>query len=165
MTRSDAARVVAMVLGALGVALGVGVAVRRLPAAMPSGAPGPVASRAGARAARAPDTLLDAVVEKAPFRADRRPPVHDDGVPRDTSLVASGPAAPPSPPRPLLELAGIVWAREPIALVDGLPGTGLTQAMRVGETIQGIRVVRIGAEQVELKGLDTTWTLRVKRAW
>ncbi len=101
-----------------------------------------------------------ALVEKDPFRAERKP-----------SAVAYSPipveqsAPPPAPPRPQLSVSGIVWGPDPSAVIEGLPGMEGSKLMRTGESIAGITLRRILRERVELRGLDTTWSLQVRRPW
>ena len=96
---------------------------------------------------------------RAPFRrgrhlprlrfAARRPQAP---VPEQASAVA----------RPALQLHGIILGAEPSGIVEGLPGVDGARAVRVGDTVGGLRVARITATMVEVRASDTTWILRVR---
>jgi hypothetical protein len=62
-------------------------------------------------------------------------------------------------------LTGIVWEREPAAVIEGLPGSNGPRVVRARETVGPLRVRRIEREQVLITGLDTMWTLRVREPW
>ena len=48
---------------------------------------------------------------------------------------------------------------------EGLPGVVGSRLLQVGDTIGGLRVRRIGMAEVVLAGLDTMWTLKMRRPW
>jgi hypothetical protein len=111
------------------------------------------------------DSIADLAMERTPFRADRRPAqvAYDPDAPE--MGVPGGAPPPPLPPKPALAVSGIVWGREPEAVVEGLPGAEGPQLMRRGQEIGGVRVTRIRRDQVTLVGFDTTWTLEVRTTW
>lgn len=108
-----------------------------------------------------PDSLTAAITAHDPFRVARRPAA----AVYDPTPAAQPPT--PVPPKPTLVLVGIVWdgGRDPAALVEGLPAADGPRSVRRGETIGGLRVTRIVANQVVITGLDTTWTLTVREPW
>lgn len=102
---------------------------------------------------------LGGVVQVNPFRLDRQPsPIPYDPV----QPVAS---EQPAPPKPILGLTGILWSRTPVAILEGLPGQDGARLVRRGDRIGGLEVVGIGRTQVVVRGMDTTWYLRVREAW
>lgn len=106
------------------------------------------------------DSLSTFLVFRDPFRADRAPsPVGFSLDPVDPSY------APPAPPKPVLLLTGIVWGAEPSAIIEGVPGLEGSRLMRQGDVAGGIKIRRITTSQVFLSGMDTTWTLSVRRPW
>jgi hypothetical protein len=102
------------------------------------------------------DSILRMMEARAPFRADRRPPPT-----RFASGSTTTPAAPPSP-RPQLLLQGIIWGDEPAIVLDGLPGGTPQHLLYRGDSVAGLRVVRITTSTAVVKGLDTTWVLSLR---
>jgi hypothetical protein len=122
--------------------------------------PGAAAS-AGAESQRASmpdidfDSLTRLVVQGAVFRERR--------MRAQVAFDPSQPApAPAGPPRPAIQLVGIAWGSNPIALVDGVPGMDRSRAMQRGDTAGGLRLRRISPREVVMTGYDTTWTLRLR---
>jgi len=155
------ARVVLIVTGSL--AIGVGALAFR-PAAVPQ----VIRTASTARDDR-PDSVTPerrrsmrmAVVADDPFRRNRAPST----TPYDGVRLEAARLAPPSPavPRPVLGLSGIVWGRHPEALIDGVPGSDGSHLFHPGDTAGGLRVRVITREHVILAGMDTTWTLVIRR--
>jgi hypothetical protein len=105
------------------------------------------------------DSIVRLVVTRTPFRSARRPaPVAFDPNP------STQPEA-PATPRPTPVLTGIVWSADPTAVIQGLPGIEGSKVVRRGDVIGGIRISRIERERVQVTGLDTSWTLRVREPW
>jgi hypothetical protein len=111
-------------------------------------------------AVRPPDSLEQKVIARDPFRPSHRP----TGVAYDPSPAPPTPVAPP-PPKPALMLTGIVWGRDPAAVLEGVPGVDDARLVREGEELAGFRVRRITAQKVTVTGMDTTWVLEVRRPW
>lgn len=109
----------------------------------------------------ATDSLSAATVERDPFRLTRRPA----GVTYDPLRLAEQMA--PLPPKPALQLVGIVWegGRNPTALVEGLPGVEGLRVTRVGDVVGGLRVRSITVDAVRIVGMDTAWVLKVREPW
>ena len=104
------------------------------------------------------DSLARFVVGVDPFRLSRRP-----ALVQYDPLRAQEQLAPPAP-KPVLQLAGIVWegGTDPVAVVEGLPGTDGPRVVRVGDVVAGLRVQRISRDNVRIEGADTTWVLKVR---
>ncbi len=152
---------IARVLAILATVAAAPVAVQALRPWPPSAAGGaaPIAVGAAAGAAR-PDSLDEKVIARDPFRATRRPA----SVAFDPNPIPPPPAEPP-PPKPVLVVSGIMWGRDPSAVLEGLPGVEGARLVRAGEVVAGIRVRRITAHAVTVTGMDTTWVLQVRKPW
>jgi hypothetical protein len=108
-----------------------------------------------------PDSLA-LLVAKDPFRLARTPAT----TPYDP--LRDGPDAVPDqppPPKPILLLSGILWGREPSALLEGIPGIEGPRVVHPGDTVGGLTIRRIREQSVEVRGFDTTWTLLVRESW
>jgi hypothetical protein len=108
------------------------------------------------------DTLMALLVRKAPFRWSRRALTPSPIVP---GMMAPGAAAPPAPPKPILLLAGIVWGRHALAVLEGVPGTSEPRVVVEGDTAGGLRVRSVARDRVVVTGFDTVWTLQLKARW
>lgn len=108
------------------------------------------------------DSAARLVVTRAPFRLARRPSV----VPYDPEAAPriDAPAA-PAPPKPTLVLTGIVWGSDPLAVLEGVPGTEGPRVVRKGDVAGGLRVMRMARDKVWISGFDTTWALEVREPW
>lgn len=104
------------------------------------------------------DSLTARMLSRDPFRFTQRPAA----VAYDPLRLAEQ-LAPPAP-KPVLQLAGIVWegGRDPTALVAGLPGVEGLRVVRIGDLIGGLRIRSITIDAVRLVGLDTTWVLKLR---
>lgn len=102
------------------------------------------------------DSLLAAFLARAPLRLSRRPAERQRGA-DETGYGQPG----SEPPRPTLLLAGTIMGPARMALLAGLPGIEGMRAVREGERVAGIRVVRVRQHQAILVGFDTTWSLTV----
>lgn len=99
---------------------------------------------------------------RAPFRPGRRP----------ASIAYSATPEPsrgrlahePAGPRPQLVLRGLVTGKVRMAIVEGFPGIEGARAVRSGDTVGALRVVRIDKEQVRIAGPDTVWQLGMRGA-
>lgn len=106
------------------------------------------------------DSLDQKLVARDPFRPSHRPA----RVAYDPNPAPATPVAPP-PPKPALTLTGIVWGRDPAAVLEGVPGVDGARLVRAGEELAGFRVRRITAQKVTVTGMDTTWVLEVRKPW
>lgn len=100
-----------------------------------------------------------AVVSRDPFRIGRRPliPAYDP-------LRLAEQLAPP-PPKPRLNLVGVLNGMEPSAVIEGLPGVEGSRVVRVGDVVAGLTVKKIANGRVVIAGMDTTWVLEVREPW
>ncbi len=103
------------------------------------------------------DSLTRSAARRDPFRVARTAAAVPYGSP-DVPLAA--PAA--RPPRPVPVLVGIVGGSEPTALLDGLPGTDGTRALRMGERMGDFMLRQVAADHVVIETPDSTWTLRLR---
>lgn len=100
------------------------------------------------------------VIESDPFRLDRRPPSVAFGA--QPAQVEVQPAAEP-PPRPTLALTGIIGGPPWQAIVEGVPGRDGAVLVRGGDVLGNLRIRTIGPDGVVVEGLDTVWTLTLRR--
>lgn len=108
-------------------------------------------------------TLASHVVEQDPFRLDRKPAA----VPFGTPDVPVPPPGAIVRPFQSLALKGIVGGPPWQAILAGVPNRQGNVVARVGDTLAGVRVVRVRADGVVLKGtgMDTLITLTFNRTW
>ena len=102
--------------------------------------------------------LMKLADKVAPFRATGEVPSIRFG-------EAPPPPTPPPPPKPALSLSGILWGKEPAAILEGIPGREGQVVLRQGHGDGVLRVTRIDTASVVITGLDTTWVLRVRQPW
>ena len=157
------ARIIA-VTAALGGAAAAAWAVHRPLLAGGPGVPAASRSQAAPTAAGAaiPDSLMERLVIRTPFRAARRPSAiaYDPALPPGAEPPSRQPAEPPS-----FVVTGVVLGSEPAAVLEGVPGVDGPRLARRRDSIAGFRVVRIGRDGVVLAGPDTTWRLPVRTTW
>jgi hypothetical protein len=104
------------------------------------------------------DSLAALLVTRDPFRLSRQPAA----VAYDPLRLAQQAASPPKPP---LVLVGLVVGNSPAAIIDGLPGVDGARVVRAGEIVGPLRVRRIERDRVVVTGMDTVWTLMLRRPW
>jgi hypothetical protein len=104
------------------------------------------------------------IVARDPFRLDRRPSSI-----AYTPIVDGASPQPPRPPKPPLAVTGIVGGPPWEALMEGIPGREggvlVRRGDRFGDSTARLTVRRIAKDTVIVVGVDTTWTLTVRRAW
>jgi len=140
---------------------GVGAWSAAVPSVVPEGVargtlPPPIASHS------APDVKVAAALrERDPFRFDRRPTDvrYNPWEPVGVSVAV------PRPARPSLAVVGIVGGPPWNALVQGIPGREGGSLVTTGDSVNGIRIVRISRDTAYLAGFDTTWALTPRRSW
>lgn len=121
-----------------------------------------VAAAQAPAASKLDEESIRASAARPMFRADRRrSSVSYSGTRTATPQTRASAAV----PKPVLAISGIIWGPEPAALVEGVPGSEGSVVLRRGESMGGIRVVRIEGERVVIRGLDTTWTLPLRNPW
>lgn len=101
------------------------------------------------------DGLARAIVQRDPFRLDRRPADVRFGT-EPFRLVES-----PRLPRPPLRLTGILGGPPWRAILEGIPGRDGSLLVRAGDSTGPLRVQSVGRDSMVISGLDTTWILRV----
>lgn len=105
------------------------------------------------------DSLAGVTIRRDLFRVSRRPsPVAFD--PR-VGLVPPV----PEPPKPVLQLVGIVDGRPASAVIEGFPGVEGSRVVRSGDIVGNLKVELVTGESVRIVGMDTTWILRVREPW
>lgn len=125
-------------------------------------------SETGAPAAPAkPDSVASGkstarLRQRDPFRLDRKP---TDVRYNPWEPVAVAAPAPPPAPRPPLALAGLLGGAAWTALVEGIPGREGGVLLRVGDSVNGVKLVALRGDTAWLSGFDTTWALTPRRAW
>lgn len=102
----------------------------------------------------------DYAAEHDPFRLARRP----SDVPYIPG-IESAPPPQPAPPKPVLLLTGILGGPPWQGVVEGFPGARGSTVVRAGQRVGDLDVVQVTRDAVVVEGADTTWTLRVRRAW
>ena len=120
----------------------------------------PAASLPSVGASADAERAVAAIVESNLFRRDRQPP--DAGSVAAAQLQAATPQ-PLAPPKPRLVLRGLVGGPPWNAVVDGIPGRERGIVLRTGDTIAGLTVRGVRAGEVIIRGMDTTWTLKLSR--
>ena len=156
------------ILWALALPLGVMAGIRAKAESFGSNASTAVAT-APAPARRVPaESLARAaavIVERDPFRLDRRP----SSVPYAPVMSEAALPQVARPPKPVLVVTGIVGGPPWEALLEGIPGHSASVVARrgdvLGDSIRRLIVKRVGRDTVVVAGMDTTWTLTVRRAW
>jgi hypothetical protein len=111
----------------------------------------------GPAVASVPESLVASAAARDLFRSSRRPADTRYDPHRQEQLMA----APAGVPKPALRLVGFVAGSPPVALLDGIPGIDGGRAVRQGDTVGSLRIVRVADGAVRVVGLDTTWTLHV----
>ena len=165
--RNDAAWVAIEVAAWCLALVGAGIAARRggMSGANPSIVPA-VAPAGHLIDSSVTDSLghyAERVAASDPFRMSHSP----SNVAYAPGVQASpGYQPPPPPPKPRLGLRGVFGERGRLrAILVGVPGRDAGAIVQRGDTLAGLRVVRIGSDTVVVAGLDTTWTLTVHAEW
>ena len=155
----------AIVWAALGLTA-IGVAAKPVSRVPGPDAPAARSADSTARPARyAAQTLSKGIVERDLFRFGRKPAATAYDPARGAAPPPPAATPPPLPPKPALVLVGIVDGSPPQAILDGLPGSVGSRAMRVGDTVGGVSVIGIQGDTVRVAGMDTTWVLTVREPW
>jgi hypothetical protein len=146
----------ALALALLGAAVRGAVRIDPLPdsvtAAAPATIPDPIRSPAPAAQA------VLAAVERDPFSPDRRPPADRYRMPGEAPAAATarGTGA------PVIQLHGVVLLPSGGGMAALYAAGRSAQVVRVGQTFEGYRLVRVGPGEAVLEGPDDTLTLRFR---
>lgn len=111
------------------------------------------------------ESLMAILVKEAPFRWSRRSLGTAAASSPAPGMPAPGAGADPAPPKPNLVLAGIVWGREPLAVLEGVPGSSEPRVVLAGDSVGGLRIRSVTRDRVVIVGFDTVWTLQLKARW
>jgi len=102
--------------------------------------------------------LVAKLIAADPFRRDRG---------RFDSTAITAPITlpkPPASPKPHLTLRGIVGGPPWDAIVEGLPNREGSYVVRGGDSVSGLKVRSVRPDRVTIRGMDTTWILKLDRA-
>jgi len=116
-------------------------------------------SAPGARQANNTSDELAAILAGDLFRRDRAAP--DSAPPAPTQPL---PARPPAPPKPRLVLRGLVGGPPWNAIIEGVPGHDGSYVVRAGDSVAGLKIRSVKRDGATIRGMDTTWTLKLGRA-
>ena len=108
-------------------------------------------------AARKPDEQLRAILAGNVFRRQRATP--------DSVVSPPAPATPkpPAPPKPRLVLRGIVGGPPWNAILDGVPGHDGSYVVTTGDSVAGLKIRSVRRDGATIRGMDTTWILKLGR--
>jgi hypothetical protein len=109
-----------------------------------------------------PGQASDDLRRHDPFRLDRTP---TNARYNPYAPIAPQPAARPAAVRPPLALAGIVGGPPWNALIEGIPGRENGVLLAVGDSTNGVRLVRIAGDTATVAGFDTVWVLTPRQPW
>jgi hypothetical protein len=114
------------------------------------------------RAAAGSDAAILAAVAKDPFRPERSRPAGRYRMPGEAvpPPMAAAPVAPPAPVWNLRLLGTVALPSGGIAAIAGQ--TGESRVVRVGQEIDGFKLVRVTPGKARLEGNDTTLTLEMQ---
>lgn len=118
-----------------------------------------------ARPAGASDAQILSAVARDPFRPDRRRPPGRYRLPGEAPPAEPQPSydyTPPPPPPPALSLVGTVVLADGRGLAALAGQGGESRVLRVGEEMDGFRVVRVTSGTATLSNGDTTIVLRTE---
>ena len=105
-----------------------------------------------------PDALLGKLLAADPFRRD-----HGRFEPATSITAPVLQATRPAPPKPKLVLRGIVGGPPWDAIIEGLPNREGSFVLRSGDSVSGLKVRSVRADRVTIRGMDTTWILKLDR--
>lgn len=115
-----------------------------------------------------PDAWKEAaalVIERNPFRVDRRPADAAFSLQPDKGTRTTRSAPEPPPSRPDLALAGVIGGPPWHAVLEGVPGQRTGRLVGPGDRLGDLRVLAVRHDTAIVAGFDTTWVLTLKRPW
>ena len=68
----------------------------------------------------------------------------------------------PSQPKPRLSLNGLVGGPPWEAIVEGLPGHEGSYVVRAGDSVGGLKIRSVRHDGATIRGMDTTWVLKLE---
>jgi hypothetical protein len=113
-----------------------------------------------ARLTRDTRDQLQAILAGDLFRRERQQP--DSAASAPATQLAT--PRPPAPPKPNLTLRGLVGGPPWDAILEGLPGHEGSYVVRAGDSVGGLRIRSVRRDGVTIRGMDTTWLLKLGRA-
>lgn len=131
----------------------------------PDPRPAPTMPDVAARPEAASDAQILSAVARDPFRPDRRRPPGRYRLPGDAPPPEAQPTydyTPPPPAPPTLSLVGTVVLEDGRGLAALAGQGGESRVVRVGEEMDGFRVVRVTSGTATLSNGDTTIVLRTE---
>lgn len=105
------------------------------------------------------ESAVQIIIDGNLFRGDRQPA---DEEPPSKPVVQQG-SAPPRPPKPRLELRGIIGGPPWDAVLDGVPGRTASAVVRTGDRVGGLSIIGLKRDTLLVTGFDTTWHLTIRR--
>jgi hypothetical protein len=108
--------------------------------------------------AKSEDDQLRAIFAGDLFRRERTAP--------DAVVSAPAPATtrPPAPPKPRLVLRGLVGGPPWNAILEGVPGHDGSYVVSTGDSVAGLKIRSVRRDGATIRGMDTTWILKLGRA-
>ena len=113
----------------------------------------------GAQQTKNTSDQLVAILAGDLFRRDRAAPDSSPPVPAQPQ-----PARSPAPPKPRLVLRGLVGGPPWNAIIEGVPGHDGSYVVRAGDSVAGLKIRSVKRDGATIRGMDTTWTLKLGRA-
>ena len=147
--------------------LGAVVAGRRRDASGPGPSMVPVVAPIG----RLADSAAADSRGRAAERIAATDPVRMSHTPSNVVYAPGASATPgyqpaPPPAKPPLGVRGVFGERGRLrAILVGIPGRDGGVIVQGGDTLAGLRVLRVATDTVVVAGLDTTWKLTVHAGW
>lgn len=107
---------------------------------------------------RTAEGRLRAVLAGDLFRRER------GAVQAAVSALPRSTPGPPALPKPPLVLRGLVGGPPWNAILDGVPGHDGGFVVRAGDSVAGLKIQSVRRDGATIRGMDTTWILRLGRA-
>ena len=108
--------------------------------------------------AKSANDRVRAILAGDVFRRERSAPDSAVSAPRPTT------PQPTAPPRPRLVLRGLVGGPPWNAILEGVPGHDGSYVVRTGDSVAGLKIRSVRRDGATIRGMDTTWILKLGRA-